>query len=117
MEYKQALIVRSDLGMGKGKIAAQCAHASVQAVLEAQNKAPDALESWMDGGCAKIVLKVTGEAQLHELYVKAKKLKLISVIITDAGHTQIDPGTTTVVAIGPAATRDIDAVTSGLKLL
>ena len=37
--------------------------------------------------------------------------------VTDAGHTQIAPGTTTCISIGPAPENLIDKVTGDLKLL
>jgi PTH2 family peptidyl-tRNA hydrolase len=114
---KQVIIVRSDLKMGKGKIASQVAHASIAAynlVLENQKKL--ALE-WLNQGMPKIVLKVKDEKELLEIYNNAKKAGLIAVIITDAGKTQILEGSKTAVAIGPAKSEDVDKITLQLKLL
>ncbi|MDY7082102.1 MAG: peptidyl-tRNA hydrolase, partial [Halobacteria archaeon] len=37
-------------------------------------------------------------------------------LIQDAGHTQIEPGTKTALAVGPARDEDVDAVTGHLSL-
>eukprot|EP00434_Breviolum_minutum_P041405 symbB.v1.2.036829.t1/scaffold5292.1/size28769/2 len=37
--------------------------------------------------------------------------------IQDAGHTEVEPGTTTVLAIGPAGGKQLDEVTGHLKTL
>ncbi len=114
MALKQVLVVRTDLGMGKGKIAAQCAHGSIAAYLKA---ASDVRDAWADAGMPKIVLKVSGEKELAVLFQKAKKSGLPAALIQDAGHTQIAPGSKTVVGLGPADESDLDALTGELKLL
>jgi len=55
--YKLILIIRTDLKMGKGKIAAQCSHAAV-AAYKAARKHPKILRAWEKSGQAKITLKV-----------------------------------------------------------
>ncbi len=114
MSFKQALIVRTDLGMGKGKIAAQAAHGSIDAFLKADD---DVRQAWLDSGMPKIVLKVSGEKELAILFQKAKKAGLPAALIQDAGHTQIEPGSKTVVGIGPCEEAELDKITGELKLL
>lgn len=110
-------LVRNDLKMGKGKIAAQCGHAAVGAYQSAMKKIPHVVRSWENSGCAKIALKCDDKAQLMELRALAKQNQLNTCMIRDAGRTQIEPNSITVVAIGPARVRDIDVVTKHLKLL
>jgi len=117
MNCKQAIIVRSDLGMGRGKMAAQSAHASVHALLEAMRKAPEEAEEWLATGGTKITLKVNSEKELQEIFDAAKRKKLPCSLIHDAGKTQIPEGSATAVAIGPAKESDVDAITGKLKLL
>lgn len=111
---KQAIIVRTDLKMGKGKIASQCAHASVSSFIEVSKSKGDA---WLKQGMKKVVLKVKSDKDLLDLCKKAKKEKVPCVIITDAGLTQIDPGTMTTLGIGPDTDKKIDKITGKLKLL
>ncbi len=112
--YKQAIILRTDLGMGKGKLVAQGSHASVDAFL----KAPPAVRAaWQESGCEKICLKAGSEKELATLFQKAKNAGLPASIIADAGHTQVEAGSKTAVAIGPAKESEIDAITGELKLL
>ncbi len=114
---KQAIVVRSDLKMGKGKVAAQVAHASLSAAESAQQRRPGWYEGWKSGGQAKIVLKVESEEALRELLRKAKAAGLPASLIEDRGLTQLEPGTVTCVGIGPAPDADIDGITRKLKLL
>jgi PTH2 family peptidyl-tRNA hydrolase len=114
---KQAIVVRTDLKMGKGKVAAQVAHASLAAAEAAQQRKPNWYSGWRGEGQAKIVLKVRSEAELHELFMKAKSAGLPASLIEDKGLTQIEPGTVTCLGIGPGPDAEIDGVTGKLKLL
>jgi PTH2 family peptidyl-tRNA hydrolase len=112
---KLAVIVRTDLGMGRGKIAAQVAHAAVAAVLAGLGGAD--LAAWLQEGQPKVVLKVADGAQLQDVLSRAEAAGLPTELICDAGRTQVSPGTQTCCALGPAESSRIDAVTAGLSLL
>jgi len=111
---KQAILVRTDLKMGKGKIAAQSAHASFAAFLKSNKRSR---EKWMKEGMKKVVLKVSSEKELKKFYRLAKKEKLPCNFIRDAGLTQIKTGTITALGIGPGNDKKIDKITGKLKLL
>jgi PTH2 family peptidyl-tRNA hydrolase len=114
MEYKQAILVRNDLKLPKGKMAAQAAHASVEAVLRAEK---DKVKSWRAEGMGKIVLKVDDEKELYNHIQQAKDAGMTTSIITDAGHTVVEPGTVTCGAIGPDKAEKVDLIISKLKLV
>lgn len=114
MELKQVILVRTDLKMPKGKMAAQVAHASVDAVLKSS---PSKVDAWRRMGMKKIVVKVVDEKELMEYQNKAKSEKLVAAVITDAGRTVVAPGTKTCMAIGPDEEEKVDKVTSNLKLM
>lgn len=111
------LVVRNDLKMGKGKIAAQCGHGSVGAYERAMRYCPNLVRAWNNTGCAKIAVKVESEAEMMAISRKAKELNLNTCLVRDAGHTQVEPNTKTVLAIGPDECQKIDLVTSHLRLL
>ena len=114
MEYKQVILVRDDLRLPKGKLAAQCAHASVEAALKSEK---DILKAWRMLGAKKIVLKVATKDDLYRYNQLAKDAGLKSALITDAGKTVIAPGTETCVGIGPDEEEKIDKITGSLKML
>ncbi|XP_049530187.1 probable peptidyl-tRNA hydrolase 2 [Anopheles darlingi] len=116
-EYKMVLVVRNDLKMGKGKIGAQCGHAAVGAFETALKKTPAAVRKWQHSGQAKIALKVENELDMMEIYRTAKANNLNCCLIRDAGRTQIEPNSKTVLALGPAPNAAIDSITGHLKLL
>ena len=113
---KQVIVVRTDLEMGKGKIAAQVGHACVLGSENVRKSHPDWFKAWWQGQ-EKIVLKVPGPKELEEVKKHAMDLDLPWSEVTDAGHTQIAPGTTTCISLGPAPEEMINKVTSNLKLL
>ncbi|XP_012216480.1 peptidyl-tRNA hydrolase 2, mitochondrial isoform X2 [Linepithema humile] len=114
--FKLVLVIRTDLKMGKGKVAAQCSHAAVAAYKTARRVSSKAVKIWEKCGQAKIILKVDSEAELMKIAKQAKDMGLISNMIQDAGHTQIPAGSRTVCAIGPGPAKLIDQVTGHLKL-
>ncbi len=114
---KQAIVVRLDIKMGKGKLAAQVAHASLSAAEEAMSRKSVWYDAWRAGGQAKIVLKVQSEDELRQLFQKAKGEKLPAYLVEDRGLTQLEPGTVTCLGIGPGPEEAVDKVTGKLKLL
>ena len=105
---KQVMAVRTDLGMGTGKVAAQVAHASLMAYEETSERARRA---WKGQGQKKIVVKVANKDELLALADRARVAGLPYAVVKDAGHTQLDPGTLTTVGIGPADDEEIDRLT------
>lgn len=113
-EYKQVILVRQDLQLPKGKLAAQAAHAAVEAVLRSDKTT---VKNWRAEGMKKIVLKVKDTKELNKYMQLAKDAELVTALITDAGKTVVAPGTETCCAIGPAEEDDIDAITGALKMM
>ena len=110
---KQAIVARTDLDMGAGKLAAQVAHASLSAYEDADRRTRTA---WKGSGQKKIVLQASGERALFELADRAEREGLPNAIIRDAGHTQLEPGTVTTLAVGPGPEDAVDRVTGDLSL-
>jgi peptidyl-tRNA hydrolase, PTH2 family len=117
MDFKQVIIVRRDLNMGTGKIAAQVAHAAVMGVEKVKASRREWFNSWFAAGQAKVVVKVKNIGELMDVRMRAEELNLPVVQVKDSGLTQIPSGTITCIGIGPAPSELIDKVTFELKLL
>ena len=116
-KYKQVIAVRTDLGMSKGKTAVQVAHGSVSAAEKTRVSHQEIWKSWFREGQKKVAVKVQSEEEILELKKLAAMNGLPFAVIRDAGMTELPPGTTTVIGIGPAKADEIDKVTGELKLL
>ena len=116
-QYKMVLVVRSDLKMSTGKVAAQCAHAAIMSYKELKSKKSKDLSSWEIRGQAKVVVKCRSEDELDALKEEATKVGLFSCIVLDAGRTQVESGSKTVLVVGPGPVNLVDQVTGHLKLL
>ena len=114
MSCKQAILVRKDLGMSQGKIAAQVAHAAVDASSRADKKL---VSAWRSEGMKKVVLRVASEKELLDYWHLAKAAKLATALIKDAGRTEIAAGSVTCLGIGPDKDEKIDKITGALKVL
>jgi PTH2 family peptidyl-tRNA hydrolase len=114
MSFKMVILVREDLKLPKGKLAAQVAHAAVEAAL---NSPKLRLSAWREEGQKKVVLKVKDKEELLGFFNKAKIAKINTALITDAGMTCVAPGTITCLAIGPENEDRIDTVTGSLKMM
>ena len=116
-EYKQIILIRTDLKMGVGKKCAQSCHASLSAsdLVRTQNKI--IWKNWKNSGQKKVVLKVKNLEEIQEIVNKLEKFKIPYFIVNDAGLTQLPPGTMTAVGIGPILSTEIDKITGDLKLL
>ena len=140
---KQVIVVRKDLAMPAGKLAAQVAHASM-AFLTRQLRVPSSdpwgyaawndvqaasvpvtrsvevdaeLAAWIDGAFTKVVVAVPDEKTLLAVYESAKLYDCRRSLITDEGRTVFNGvPTNTCVAVGPNYISRVDAVTKYLPL-
>ena len=111
--YKLVVVVRKDLKLSPGKLAVQVAHACVECVLSSDK---EIINVWRSEGSKKVVLKTEDLHSLLEIYKQSKQLGLTTIIIRDAGLTEVEPGTITCIGIGPDIETKIDKVTGRLKL-
>lgn len=112
MALKQVIVIRKDLGLKKGKLAAQVAHAAVLASKKSHLK-----EDWEREGQKKVIVECENLEELFSLYQSALAEKLPVALVEDAGLTQIERGTKTCVGIGPEKEEKIDKITGNLKLV
>lgn len=117
--HKLVLCVRTDLGMTKGKIGAQCGHAALLAYKTSKRTPAGraALREWEAGAQPKIALQIGSASQANALAAEAARAGVPSVSVHDAGRTQIAAGSMTVLAIGPAPDARVNKITGHLKLL
>ena len=109
-------VVITDLKLTNVKLVELAGHAAVEVALKARKSEPDLLNRWRNEGARKITLKIPDEDSLKRLFGEAQEAGLVSYMVKDAGHTEIPPGTLTVVGIlGPR--RAVDALVGDLSLL
>jgi len=139
---KQVIVVRKDLMLTQGKLAAMVAHAAMTFITEAIKANPPRMESlpgwrslelsaeqirWLtelDPGLeahgqvsfAKIVVQVADEAELLTVEQKAKDAGLCVHRVIDSGYTHVKPGTFVCIAVGPDWPEKLEPVTGGLKV-
>ena len=115
--YKMVIVVRTDIKMSKGKMAAQAGHAAVSASDYAHKNRPEWWKPWIMEGQCKIAVKVNSEQEILELERKARNAGLPATLIVDRGLTEIPPNTITCLGIGPAPANKMDSITGKLSLL
>ena len=136
---KQMIVMRRDLRMRKGKIAAQAGHACVEATLAAlvregrldqvratddgwvylddAGSEPTALSEWFEAGVAKVCVYVDSEQDLLDVAEQAREKGFVYSLIRDAGLTEFHGEPTyTCLAIEPLPADVIDPITGSLPL-
>ena len=116
MDFKLVVVVRTDLGISKGKMAAQVAHAAVNCSLKSKKSDSSNFNNWFGEGQKKVVVKSPNESTLRDLQQHAREIGLVTSLVTDAGLTEIPPGTITCLGIGPASESIIDRLTGDCTL-
>ncbi|MBN2335712.1 peptidyl-tRNA hydrolase [Candidatus Bathyarchaeota archaeon] len=111
------IVIRTDLGMSVGKMVAQACHAAVGCSEEAKRTQTKHWRRWRDEGAKKVALEAESLEELRALAAKAEKLDITYVLIQDAGHTEVPPGTVTCLGVGPHQGQLVDKVTGNLPLL
>ena len=131
------IVMRRDLKMRKGKIAAQAGHACIEAILRALNKENrindfeitdgetvlkntgenTPLSDWFEYGCAKVCVYVDSQEALLDIAKKAEEKGIIAAVIPDAGMTEFHGvPTKTCLALEPLPAEVADEITGELPL-
>lgn len=133
-EIKQVIVVRTDLNMRKGKLAAQVAHAAMAFLMkgstiqvypfnELQPKRfsrglTDIQAAWLQGSFTKVVVSVPSLDDLQAVIEKGRAANISVQEIVDNGLTEFHGvRTLTCAAFGPDHVSRLDPITGGLKLL
>jgi len=126
-EPKMVIVVRRDLNMRKGKVAAQVAHASMKFLIDNNEsergdevivKLSNAEAMWLSGSFTKIVVSVDSEDKLKDLMLQAQLSDIEVHPIVDAGRTEFNGvPTLTCAAFGPCDADLLDEITGDLKLM
>jgi peptidyl-tRNA hydrolase, PTH2 family len=127
MDVKQVIVMRKDLGMRKGKMIAQGAHASLKVLLDHASLTDDALvipldaatREWLvSGRVTKVCVSVDSESQLDAVIEQARAAGVPCALIVDSGRTEFHGvPTKTCCAVGPAPADAVDQITGSLPLL
>jgi PTH2 family peptidyl-tRNA hydrolase len=116
-EYKMVIVIRADLKMSKGKMIVQACHAAVETSEVAKREKREAWEKWRKTSEKKVALRVESLKDLLELHIKTLQFGVPCALINDAGLTELPPGTTTALGIGPDRSEVIDKITGQLQLI
>ncbi|MFL2941569.1 MAG: peptidyl-tRNA hydrolase Pth2 [Candidatus Poseidoniales archaeon] len=116
MDFKLVVVVRTDLGISKGKMAAQVAHAAVNCSFKSKKSNSKNFNKWLEEGQKKVVVKCQSESILHDLQQHAREVGLVTSLVTDAGLTEVLAGTVTCLGIGPDLDSTINQITGNLPL-
>ena len=101
--------------MSAGKAAAQSGHATLGAYRRGMKHCPNAVRDWLRIGQMKITVKCPTVEELLKLETDCAASGLNTYLIRDAGHTEIEPGSRTVLAVGPAPASVMNPLTGHLK--
>mgnify|MGYP001432744966 CR=1 FL=1 len=135
---KQVIVIRKDLNMRKGKLAAQAGHASMGVIFNymtpnykqpgemtrtftitlPEGELGEFMYRWMTGIFKKVVVSVDSLEELTNAYEAAKQAGIPCSIIEDHGLTEFSGvPTITAIAIGPEDPEKIDKITEKFNLL
>jgi len=137
VKTKQVIVVRRDLKMKHGKMAAQVAHAAMSFLTregrvgwqadmlndvfmnddDSIDIHSESIRDWLENSFTKVVLGVDSEKELRELFDKATEAGVMAHLVVDNGRTVFNGvSTATCLALGPDWNEQLDELTSHLKL-
>jgi PTH2 family peptidyl-tRNA hydrolase len=129
LKYKMVFLVRKDLNMSPGKVAAQVGHAvatlATKSFIHTGQEfnghptfiAENTFKEWHKEGGRKVVLGVENEAEMLYYMGRADGSGVPTALVQDYGLTEVPKDSYTVLGIGPASAEDIDKITGKLKTL
>lgn len=120
--YRLYAIIRTDIEMDRGKIAAQMGHAYLEAYLLALEKRPETIPLYKKDQTIKIAMRAKKVQHLEDAYQKAFDAGIPSVLITDLGlyglpEDMLGKPTVTALGLGPAKRNEVKDILKRFQLL
>ena len=119
--FKMVFVVNTSLKLKPGKLASQTAHAAVSLYIKSKSESKkhllffNEIDTWVSQGQKKIVLKGIDSPQLVQMNTIAQESSIMSVLIQDAGHTHLKPGSLTCLGLF-GKEEEINRITGSLNL-
>ena len=116
--YRLYAIVRSDLNMSSGKMAAQAGHGFLDVFIKAQEMRPETIPLYKTNHGIKVCLKAKNLYQLERAKAELEEAGIPVALITDLGYTQFEgQPTITVLGVGPAKRNEVNHILKRFQLL
>lgn len=120
--YRLYAVIRQDLQMTPGKIAAQTGHAYLDTYLQALSESPEVCEEYHDRHGIKIAMQVKKLHHLERIHNEAKEAGIPTALITDLGYYGVSEelqgqATVTAVGIGPAKRGQVEKILKRARVL
>lgn len=116
-ELKIWIIARKDLPLSQGKFGAQAGHAAGTCMVLSDRRNNSNLDQYLSLGQPKITVGVADEAELIKCVKLCHEAMLVSVLVQDAGRTELDGKTFTVAAVGPCLRSELPPAVKRLQML
>ncbi|MDW9481841.1 hypothetical protein GOB57_24645 [Sinorhizobium meliloti] len=115
-ELKIWVFARKDLPMTLGKFGGQAAHAGGTCMVISDRKNNSVVDQYLSQGQPKIVVAVENEAELVKCVQLCHSEMLVSVLVQDAGRTELQGKTLTIGAVGPCLRSDLPKAVRRLQM-
>ncbi len=116
-ELKMWLAVRQDIKMSKGKLAAQSGHAFGDLYLKARDQVPDLFRQYQEHATPKVTVKAKNADTMDRIAAECLTAGICYEWVRDAGRSELEPGTLTVIAFGPAYLDELPKFLQRLQVL
>lgn len=116
------IVMRTDIGMSRGKMIAQACHAveGLNLLLVQRLGIPNYMglkHRYRLGGSTKIALRCDDEATLIDCIHICEGSDIPVYVVRDAGRTEVEPDTATCLAFGPIARDEVPSKLRRMRLL
>ena len=89
IEVVQYLLIRKDLNMSNGKMAAQASHCSLASVYLYMDD--EYVKEWLSKAFTKVVLSISGLNEANKIIEVLKNNSIVHAVIQDNCRTELEP--------------------------
>nr|WP_250808524.1 peptidyl-tRNA hydrolase [Neorhizobium tomejilense] len=114
-DLKIWILARKDLDLSLGKFGPQAAHAAGTCMVISDRRDNSLVDDYLSQGQTKITVGVEDEDDLRKHIELCREAMLVTVLVQDAGRTELEGKTVTLGAVGPCLRSDLPGPTKRLR--